>query len=180
MTSPQLFYPLRNLANSSIGYLVLLPAACSVLILLPTPVRILRGVASTLRVRGSTLTSPSPAKSPARPQSPRTTSLPSRAKPEWCGTALAPLAILLLLFAALHNGQHCRKVIPRGPPTQPARQIGPRQVHQSLSLSAQSTFRAPYAGTTNAAGSRLRATRYGKSRSLSSTRRESASFPETL
>src|SRR3984893_8342014 len=131
MTSPQLFYPLRNLANSSIGYLVPLPAARSVLIPLPTPARMLTGAASTLRVRASTLTSPSPAKSPAPPQSPRTTSLPSRAKPELCGTAQAPLAILLLLFAALHNGQHYRKGIRRGPPTQPARHIGTWQIHPS-------------------------------------------------
>src|SRR6202049_3921318 len=179
MTSPQLFYPLRTLANASIGYLVLLlPAVCSALIPLPTPVRMLRGVASTLPVPASTLTCPSPAKPPARPQSPRTTSLPSHAKPESCGTALAPRAIPLLLFAALHNGQHYRKVIRRGPPTQPARHIRQLQVHHSLS--AQSMFRAPYAGTTNAAGSRLRATLCGKSRSLSSTRRESASPPETL
>src|SRR4029077_8070439 len=178
MSSPQLCYPLRKLADSSIGYLALLPAACSVLIPLPTPVRMLRGVASTLRVRASTWTSPCPAKSPARPQSPRTTSLPSRAKPESCGTALAPLAIPLLLFAALHNERHYRKVIRRGPPTQRARHIRQLRIHQSLP--AQSMFRAPYAGTTNAAGSRLRATLCGKSRSLSSTRRETASSPEPL
>src|ERR1700730_13854705 len=176
MTSPQLFYPLRNLANSSIGYLVLLPAACSVLIPLPTPVHMLRGVASTLSVRASTLTSPSPAKSPARPQSPRTTSLPSHAKPESCGRAPALLAILPLLFAALRNGQHYRKEIRRGRPTQPAGHLGQLQVHPSLG--AQSMFRAPYAETTSAAGSRLRATRCGKSKSLISTRRESASSPQ--
>src|SRR5260370_7863773 len=127
----------------------------------------LRGAVSTRRVRASTWTSPSPAKSPARPQSPRTTSLPSRAKPELCGTAQAPLAILLLLFAALHNGQHYRKVIRRGPPTPPARHIRQLQLHQSLS--AQSMFLAPYAETPNAPASRLGATLCGKSTPFTST-----------